>query len=92
MTMKKSDIRDVTIRTYPTGQPTEPSPPDADSVQTSPEGQAVPFPSGADMTSAGGAKSTDTWAQITGSKVNFPPASDTTSAGGVHDTDSWAEK
>jgi len=58
-------------------QPACVAPSDADSVQTSPSGRSVSWPDAADRTSAGGAGSTTTLVQKTGSAVKFPEAADT---------------
>lgn len=88
MSMKKSDVRDVTIRAFPAPQPEGEPSTDVDTVEES-QGSSVSFPDGADTTSAGGAKSVDSLVQKTGSAVKFPDTADTKSAGGVTDVDSF---
>lgn len=66
-------------------------PKEESSVNSGPYGKRVSWPSAADGTSAGGAGSTTTLVQKTGSVVKFPSASDTTSAGGVKDCMSFAK-
>ena len=88
--MKKSDIKDITIRSMDQSQPSCPKPADTDSVGAVAPGRSVSFPGAADTTSAGGAKTTTTLVEKTGSAVKFPDAADTKSAGGVKMTDSFA--
>jgi hypothetical protein len=58
-------------------QPSYPAASEADSVQTSPNGQGVNWPAGADTMSAGGAKMAgDSLMLKTGSKVSYPSGAD----------------
>lgn len=59
-------------------QPSMGTTPEADSVQTSPVGKSISFPSASDTKSAGGIKTVTSLVEKTGAKVSFPAASNTT--------------